>query len=245
MAGRRVPFSHPFFSQDPDEFWSRRYQGMPPEFWSSAGFTGPSGQGPPSGFPAGTQVQSQRTHHSRQVVSGSGDFPSSSQMFEQYFGGDPFPSAGGAVTKGEKAVSPTTQFYIRRPGFQRQNSGLSEVKCDEGTFKVSLDVQQFTPDELDVRVVDGDILVHAKHEQREDEQGFVSREFTRRYKLPDDVDPETVKSSLSQEGVLCVEAPRKQAKAIEGQKVPIKFEAKPVEGGEAGASAAASEEAKK
>ena len=192
---------------------------------------------------------SQRTHHTREVVrsggsgGNGGDFPRS-QIWDQYFGGgDPFKES----SKG-KVTSPGA-FYIRRPDFQRQTSGTSEVKVDDKCFRVSLDVQQFTPDELDVRVVDGDVLIHAKHESREDEQGSISREFTRRYKLPDDVDPESVKSALSQEGVLTVEAPRKRANEIEGQKVPIKFDSPKspaVEG--AGASAApsdASKEAKK
>ncbi|GIY06521.1 hypothetical protein CDAR_204431 [Caerostris darwini] len=36
------------------------------------------------------------------------------------------------------------------------------------------------------------------------------KEFTRRYQVPDDVDPKTVISSLSKEGVLTVHAPRKR-----------------------------------
>ncbi|XP_072013038.1 alpha-crystallin B chain-like [Amphiura filiformis] len=251
MAGRRVPFSHPFFTQDPDEFWSRRYEGMPPEFWTGSGFTGPSGQGPPAGsfpsgsFPEGAQIQSQRTHHRREVTTSGGtsggDFPSS-QIWEQYFGGEP---AGGAISStGEKReiVYPTKTYYIRRPDFQRQTSGSSEIKSDEKCFAVSLDVQQFAPDELDVRVIDGEVLVHAKHEQKEDEHGYVSREFTRKYNLPEDVDPEDVKSSLSADGTLTIEAPKKQAKAIEGQKVPIQFvpaKSAPLAEGEAATEASA------
>ncbi|KAF8789198.1 Protein lethal(2)essential for life like protein [Argiope bruennichi] len=53
------------------------------------------------------------------------------------------------------------------------------------------------------------IVIHGKHEEKTDEHGFVSREFTRRYLLPEGTDPETVKSSLSQNGVLTIEAPKK------------------------------------
>ncbi|GIY03609.1 hypothetical protein CDAR_482581 [Caerostris darwini] len=39
--------------------------------------------------------------------------------------------------------------------------------------------------------------------------GSSGREFTRRCRLPDDVEPRTVTSSLSQDGVLTIQAPRK------------------------------------
>ncbi|XP_037502353.1 alpha-crystallin B chain-like, partial [Rhipicephalus sanguineus] len=69
------------------------------------------------------------------------------------------------------------------------------------------------------------VLVHGKHEERQDEHGFVSREFTRRYMLPPDVDPEQVSSEFlaDEEGVLVIRAAKKspEPSALKERVVPI------------------------
>ncbi|GIY75603.1 hypothetical protein CEXT_774871 [Caerostris extrusa] len=69
-------------------------------------------------------------------------------------------------------------------------------------------VKDFRPDQINVKTVDNFVVIHGKHEEQADQYGFVSREFTGRYWLPDDVEPHTVTSSLSQDGVLTIEAPK-------------------------------------
>uniref|UniRef100_A0A0K8WH18 Protein lethal(2)essential for life n=1 Tax=Bactrocera latifrons TaxID=174628 RepID=A0A0K8WH18_BACLA len=66
---------------------------------------------------------------------------------------------------------------------QKQESG-STLNIDNEKFEVILDVQQFTPNEITVKVTDKFVLVEGKHEERQDEHGFVSRQFSRRYLLP-------------------------------------------------------------
>lgn len=66
---------------------------------------------------------------------------------------------------------------------QKQESG-STLNIDKEKFEVILDVQQFTPSEITVKVTDKFVLVEGKHEERQDEHGFVSRQFSRRYMLP-------------------------------------------------------------
>ncbi|KAF8789201.1 Protein lethal(2)essential for life like protein [Argiope bruennichi] len=108
-------------------------------------------------------------------------------------------------------VSPAhVHLNIVRP--RRQTSVTSkdaDSKKGANQFKVMLNVKHFRPDEIEVKTVDNFIVIHGKHEEHADEHGFVSREFTRRYQLPDDVEPQKVKSSLSQDGVLTISAPRK------------------------------------
>lgn len=77
-------------------------------------------------------------------------------------------------------------------------------------FQVSMDVAHFKPSELNVRVVDDNIVVEGKHEEREDDHGYISRHFLRRYTLPKGYDPCKVMSSLSSDGVLTVMAPKPQ-----------------------------------
>lgn len=75
-------------------------------------------------------------------------------------------------------------------------------------FQISIDVQHFGPEEISVKVINNFIVVEAKHEERQDEHGFISRRFLRRYPLPKGCLPDTVKSSLSCDGVLTVVAPK-------------------------------------
>lgn len=85
-------------------------------------------------------------------------------------------------------------------------------------FQVSLDVQQFKPNEVTVKLQDNTVVIEGKHEEREDQHGYISRHFTRKYVLPKEVDIEQLASSLSSDGILTIKAPKKQA-AIEGERV--------------------------
>jgi len=91
---------------------------------------------------------------------------------------------------------------------QRQSSAVSKIGKDG--FQVSMDVTQFKPSELNVKVVDNSIVVEGKHEEREDDHGFISRHFVRRYALPKGYDPDKIQSTLSSDGVLTVSIPKPQ-----------------------------------
>ncbi|CAG2119743.1 unnamed protein product, partial [Medioppia subpectinata] len=98
----------------------------------------------------------------------------------------------------------------------------SQELVQSDKFQVMVDVSHFTPEELMVKTVDNTIVVTAKHEDRADDFGFISRQFSRKYLLPVDIDPLTVTSSLSPEGILTLQAPRKQPELKEGERnVPI------------------------
>ena len=60
-----------------------------------------------------------------------------------------------------------------------------------------------------MKTVGNDVIVEAKHEERQDEHGFVSRHFVRRYVLPPSHDVINITSSLSSDGVLTITAPKK------------------------------------
>lgn len=61
--------------------------------------------------------------------------------------------------------------------------------------------------------------VHAKHEEKSDTKS-VYREYNREFLLPKGTNPEAIKSSLSRDGVLTVEAPLPQL-AITDRNIPI------------------------
>lgn len=133
------------------------------------------------------------------------DYPTS--ICDQHFGTELFDS--------DLLPSSLHHGYLVRPRTlaSLQSSGQSEVKNDKNKFQVMLNVSQFKPNEVEVKVVDNFVVIHGKHEEKTDEHGFVQREFTRRYMLPEGTEAETVKSSWSPNGVLTIEAPKKAIEA--------------------------------
>lgn len=75
-------------------------------------------------------------------------------------------------------------------------------------FQVSLDVIHFQPNEISVNIENNSVVVHAVHEEKRDHHGHISREFTRRYELPDGYKVEEITSNLSSDGILTIKAPR-------------------------------------
>uniref|UniRef100_A0A171B2D1 Alpha-crystallin a chain-like protein n=1 Tax=Triatoma infestans TaxID=30076 RepID=A0A171B2D1_TRIIF len=101
------------------------------------------------------------------------------------------------------------------------DSGVSAVQSDKNEFRVNLDVQQFKPEELKVKVVDDFLVVEGKHDERSDQHGFISRQFTRRYKIPENVDKTALVSNLSSDGVLTLKAPKITSPEKEAREIPI------------------------
>lgn len=88
-------------------------------------------------------------------------------------------------------------------------------------FQVILDVQQFTPEEITVKAANNSVVVEGKHEEKRDEHGFISRQFSRRYLLPQGYDVVDLTSSLSSDGVLTITAPKKQLPGDGERIIPI------------------------
>jgi len=107
-----------------------------------------------------------------------------------------------------------------RPSFSRQLSeGRSDVSTVDGIFKISLDVKNFDPEDIKVKTVGDVVEIQGRHEEKKDEHGVVKRDFTRKYNIPSNVDPMTITSALSQDGMLTVQAPIKQAAIESGPRV--------------------------
>lgn len=107
--------------------------------------------------------------------------------------------------------------------FQNRTESNTEVKTSKDTFQVSLDVQQFSPEELTVKTLDKNVIVvEGKHEEKEDEHGYITRHFVRKYKLPEEFDSTAVQSSLSSDGLLTVTSIKKVLESNE-KEIPIKL----------------------
>uniref|UniRef100_A0A2K5F147 Heat shock protein beta-1 n=1 Tax=Aotus nancymaae TaxID=37293 RepID=A0A2K5F147_AOTNA len=133
-----------------------------------------------------------------------------------------------AAVEGSAVATPAYSRALSR----QPSSGVSEIRHTADRWRVSLDVNHFAPEELTVKTKDGVVEITGKNEERQDEHGFISRCFTRKYTLPPGVDPTQVSSSLSPEGTLTVEAPMpKPATQSNDITIPVTFESRAQLGG--------------
>lgn len=119
------------------------------------------------------------------------------------------------VHKSRKSMFELSPWELQKDPFDATQFGINMLKVDSpfvedlsGNKKLNLkfDCSQFKPEDITVKTVDRNLTVHAKHEESTP-GNKVLREFTKAYLLPESVDPAKVTSSLSADGVLCVEAP--------------------------------------
>lgn len=100
-------------------------------------------------------------------------------------------NALNSISQLRRAANRTaTKNHIRKDGFQ-----------------VRLNVQNYKPEEIAIKIVDDSIIVEAKCERKSDTE-YVSSEIHRRFELPSGFRPEDVVSTMSSDGVLTIKCPR-------------------------------------
>ena len=85
-----------------------------------------------------------------------------------------------------------------------------EKKATDGKFEAKLDFNGFNPEEIKIQQRGNELTITGKHTSEHDEFQL-SRNYSRRLLLPDDVDLSSVTSRLSKEGLLTIEATRDPA----------------------------------
>lgn len=74
---------------------------------------------------------------------------------------------------------------------------------------MKLDVNDYKPEELNVKILNGFVTIEGKHEEKESENdGFSFKQFTRKFRLPENVIEENIECKLDG-GHLLVTAPLK------------------------------------
>lgn len=91
---------------------------------------------------------------------------------------------------------------------------------DGKCLRLRFDVSEYRPEEISVKTVDQKLKVHAKHEEK-GEGRSVYREYNREFLLPQGTDPELIKSTLSKDGILTVEAPLPTLPLASEHRIPI------------------------
>merc|ERR1712172_445403 len=101
--------------------------------------------------------------------------------------------------------------------------GLQEEK---DKMEVTLDTSGYKPDELKVEIKEGELCVEGKHEERSQTgEVMVSRQFSRRFGMPQNVKKEGIVSNLSQDGVMVITMPKEQRiEEVERGDTPIQID---------------------
>uniref|UniRef100_A0A8B9WZP3 SHSP domain-containing protein n=1 Tax=Bos mutus grunniens TaxID=30521 RepID=A0A8B9WZP3_BOSMU len=143
-------------------------------------------------------------------------YPAHSRLFDQAFGLPRLPRVV-AVAEPQRMAglrARAARRSDRGPAYNRAlsrqlSSGVSEIQQTADRWRVSLDVNHFAPEELTVKTKDGVVEITGKHEERQDEHGYISRCFTRKYTrvpslaAPKPGSPNSRKTSVSWMPPLC------------------------------------------
>ncbi|XP_038559583.1 heat shock protein beta-1 [Micropterus salmoides] len=156
----------------------------------------------------------------------------SSRLFSQDVGLPPFLEPGDPrwmdVERLQSSLAACSwPGYIPAPLFVPYISGSmhhpgQKISKEQHKWRVSLDVAHFSPSEISLSVRDGFLEIRGKHEERPDEHGFIARCFTRKYRLPAEIDATKIVSTLSVDGILTVEAPVPETSVPAAFILPIK-----------------------
>lgn len=110
--------------------------------------------------------------------------------------------------------------------FRNQLGVANEVKTIEDNNKqltLAVNCESFKPEHIKVAIKDSYLHISGDYEQK-DEHSYVKRQFSRKFRLPENAIQEKMNCSLSQNGLLKITIP-KQPKAVQSDTVniPIQF----------------------
>ncbi|ULT90649.1 hypothetical protein L3Y34_008758 [Caenorhabditis briggsae] len=84
---------------------------------------------------------------------------------------------------------------------------IGEIINDDTKYAIQLDVSHFKPEDLKIELNGRELKVEGSQETKS-EHGYSKRSFSKMVLLPEDVDLTALKSAISNEGKLQIEAPK-------------------------------------
>ncbi|KAE9552603.1 hypothetical protein FO519_004185 [Halicephalobus sp. NKZ332] len=147
-------------------------------------------------------------------------------------------------------LCPRSAFYNRHPySIESLNSGIEEAlglvsalldslstsdslprskfAVDEnGVFKFNVDISGYQPEELKIDMEGKELVISGRHSS-EDEHGKSEHQFTRRFLIPESIDPESIKANILENKSLEITGNKLSVK--ESEKKSIEINVKPTE----------------
>ncbi|RWS24166.1 heat shock protein beta-11-like protein [Leptotrombidium deliense] len=95
-----------------------------------------------------------------------------------------------------------------------------ETSTSGNMYSCKVNLEGFTPENINVTLVDGNVTIKAKKETK-DANGNSLREAVYCYSLPNNVNTEALRSRLESDGTLVLEAPLLKLEEPKSQEIPI------------------------
>ncbi|XP_018007157.1 protein lethal(2)essential for life [Hyalella azteca] len=90
-----------------------------------------------------------------------------------------------------------------------------QVTEKDGRFSCVMDVKDFNPNDLQVKVVEDRVIVEGKYEKKSEDGSCVSsKSFYKEFTMPKSANLDQVSTALSKDGVLTVRAPKKEGSEV-------------------------------
>lgn len=107
--------------------------------------------------------------------------------------------------------------------------GMKTTRTEDGNLQLAVDVSQYKPEEINVKLCDDNLVIEAKTESSENDN-YHKSEFKRWIKLPQDVKHEAIKSTLTPDRKLLVEVPcNKPIADSRSRSIPITVQKEAIE----------------
>ncbi|XP_076263820.1 uncharacterized protein LOC143198456 [Rhynchophorus ferrugineus] len=121
-------------------------------------------------------------------------------------------------------LSTSDDFFkpLRMSSFWNDISQLhKDITVDKDKFEANVNVRQFKPEEISVKLDRNTVTIEGKHEEKP-EHGYISRQFVRHYTLPDDCDAQKLQTKISSDGLLVLSVPKKaEDEKLQIREVPV------------------------
>ncbi|CAJ0589055.1 unnamed protein product [Cylicocyclus nassatus] len=124
----------------------------------------------------------------------------------------------------EQALRPSKAALFEKDGCP---DNIDKVVNDDSKLSISLNVKQFKPEEMSVNLNGRTLKIEGKQEIKE-RNGYTTRMFVRQWRLPKEVSVEELKSNLTEDGHLAVEAPKITKRSPTSRSIEIQKSAPPV-----------------
>nr|QCT85315.1 heat shock protein 22 [Mimachlamys nobilis] len=107
----------------------------------------------------------------------------------------------GQMTK--LAFGDIVEELPRRGRHVLARSEAAELNVDKKAFSLKMNLRDFEQENVKIKIEKDRLIISAKQENAES-NGCVSREITREFLIPENIDPETMNAVITDEGLLMV-----------------------------------------
>lgn len=105
--------------------------------------------------------------------------------------------------------------------------GIEIVKKDSNNFEVQLDMKNFEPEEICVKVIGREVTIEAESEKKT-ENSFESQRFLRKFNIPEGCNIEDVVPTINKEGLMTITVTQTKIEESKERVVPIQISSEPV-----------------